>query len=226
VAVTPDGKQAVSASSDQTLKVWHLEHGEERRTLQGHADVVNGQPLHHQKPRRILVNSLGDFFHDAIPLQWQIAGLEVMRRADWHLFLILTKFERRLQDLLNGPLSLYAALPHIMWGVSVENRRHGLPRIEALRQSPAHVRWLSIEPLLEDLGEFNLEGIDWVVVGGESGPKARPMREEWARNIQRQCRAASVPFFFEQWGGLNKKAAGRLLGGRTYDEFPSIVEVA
>jgi protein gp37 len=145
--------------------------------------------------------------------------------ADWHVFMVLTKYERRLGDLLSGPLTHYAALPNIMWGVSVEDRKHGLPRIEALRQSPAQVRWLSIEPLLEDLGEINLDGIHWVVVGGESGPGARPMREEWVWNVQRQCQAASVPFFFKQWGGVKKKAAGRALGGRTYDEFPPIVEV-
>jgi protein gp37 len=106
------------------------------------------------------------------------------------------------------------------WGVSAENRKHGLPRIEVLRQAPAAVRFLSIEPLLEDLGEIDLEGIDWVIVGGESGPGARPMERTWVVNIRKQCRAAGVPFFFKQWGGVRKSEAGRDLDGQTYDEMP------
>ena len=105
-------------------------------------------------------------------------------------------------------------------GVSVENKKHGLPRIDHLRQSPAAVRFLSIEPLLEDLGPINLEGISWVIVGGESGPGARAMKKEWVISVRDQCRRAGVPFFFKQWGGVRKKAAGRKLDGRTYDEYP------
>ncbi len=117
-----------------------------------------------------------------------------------------------------------AALPHIWWGVSVENKKHGLPRIDHLRQAPAAVRFLSIEPLLEDLGQINLEDISWCIVGGESGAGARPMAEEWVLSMRDQCRQAGMPFFFKQWGGWNKKAAGRMLAGRTYDEMPSRVQ--
>lgn len=115
-------------------------------------------------------------------------------------------------------------MPHIWWGVSVENKKHGLPRIDHLRQAPAAVRFLSIEPLLEDFGPINLEGISWCIVGGESGAGSRPMAEEWVLSIRDQCRQAQVPFFFKQWGGWNKKAAMRILDGRTYDEMPVRVQ--
>lgn len=122
--------------------------------------------------------------------------------------------------MLSRPLALAAQDPHIWWGVSVEDRRYGLPRMDVLRETPVAMRFLSIEPLLEDLGEINLEGIAWVIVGGESGHGARPMDEHWVLNIQRQCRTQGVPFFFKQWGGARKSEAGRLLQGRTYDEVP------
>jgi protein gp37 len=123
--------------------------------------------------------------------------------------------------LLNGPLSEFTGLSHVWWGVSVEDRRYGLPRIDYLRQvRGAKMRWLSIEPLLEDLGEFSLKGIGWVVVGGESGPGARPMYADWVRRIQGQCDDQGVPFFFKQWGGVRKKRAGRELDGQTYDDYP------
>src|SRR5690606_25242944 len=111
-------------------------------------------------------------------------------------------------------------LPHVWFGVSVEDRAYGVPRIATLRDTPAAVRFLSIEPLLEDLGEIDLARIDWVIVGGESGPRARPMREEWVLSIRDQCRRLQVPFFFKQWGGTRKHATGRTLRGRLYDEFP------
>ena len=111
-------------------------------------------------------------------------------------------------------------MSHIWWGVSVENRKHGLPRIEHLRSAPAGLRFLSVEPLLEDLGTIDLAGIGWVIVGGESGPGARPMDAEWVRSIRDQCQAAGVPFFFKQWGGVRKSKAGRELDGRTHDETP------
>jgi protein gp37 len=184
------------------------------------------EPLRRTKPTTWFVNSLSDFFHEDIPVDWQIAGLEVMRMADWHIFQLLTKREDQLRRLLNGDLNEYADLPNVMWGVSVEDRKFGLPRIEALRQTPAKIRWLSIEPLLEDLGEIDLDGIHWVVVGGESGLDARPMKEEWVWPIKQQCDDAGVPFFFKQWGGVNKKKTGRLLGGREYNESLLIEEVA
>src|SRR5262249_54044684 len=129
-----------------------------------------------------------------------------------------------LRDMLQTRLQFAAGLPHIWWGVSVEDRAHGLVRIRHLQEAPAAVRFLSIEPLLEDLGEFSLEGIHWVIVGGESGPGARPMKMEWVLAIRDRCQRAGVPFFFKQWGGPRKGKAGRELDGRTYDERPGRVE--
>jgi protein gp37 len=124
---------------------------------------------------------------------------------------------------LKTKLRFAAEQSHIWWGVSVENRKHGLPRIDALRDAPAKVRFLSVEPLLEDLGEVDLTRIDWVIVGGESGPGARPMAAEWVRNVRRQCKLTGSAFFFKQWGGVRKALAGRSLDGRTYDEFPETI---
>jgi protein gp37 len=143
-----------------------------------------------------------------------------MRAANWHTYQVLTKRSERMRDLLNTKLRFVARLPHIWWGVSVENKKHGLPRIKHLQAAAVSVRFLSIEPLLEDLGRFNLSSIDWTIVGGESGPGARPMLPEWVRNIHAQCRRAEVAFFFKQWGGVRKSQTGRTLDGRTYDEFP------
>jgi protein gp37 len=126
-----------------------------------------------------------------------------------------------MQELLSGQLREFAGLAHIWWGTSVENRRHGLPRIERLRQTPASVRFLSVEPLLEDLGPINLAGIHWVIAGGESGAAARPMGADWVRSVRDQCQDAGVPFFFKQWGGRSKKKTGRELDGRTWDETPA-----
>ncbi len=127
-----------------------------------------------------------------------------------------------MQELLSGSLLAARDLPHIWWGVSVENRKHGLPRIEHLRKSHAAVKFLSIEPLLEDLGHVDLAGISWVIVGGESGPGARPIRREWVVSLRDQCVEAGVPFFFKQWGGVQKKRTGRELDGRTWDEMPHV----
>ncbi len=130
---------------------------------------------------------------------------------------------QRLQKLLNNSLRFAANQEHIWWGVSVENRKYGLPRIENLQNTDAAMRFLSIEPLLDDLGKVDLGGIDWVIVGGESGPGARPMKKEWVISVRDQCRGEGVPFFFKQWGGVRKSAAGRKLDGKTYDEFPQRV---
>ena len=179
------------------------------------------EPLRWQKSRMVFVNSMSDLFHQDVPTDYIAQVAQVMLMANWHAFQVLTKRADRLRDLLAGPLLSAAQQPHIWWGVSVENRRYGLPRVEALRASPAAVRFLSIEPLLEDLGSIDLSGIHWVIVGGESGPGARPMRPEWVESIQEQCASAGIPFFFKQWGGVQKKKAGRLLNGRTFDELPS-----
>ena len=137
-----------------------------------------------------------------------------------HTYQVLTKRHDRMRELLSGELEWMGKLPNVWFGVSVENRRQGLPRLDALRETPAAMRFASVEPLLEDLGPFDLTAIDWVIAGGESGPGARPMREDWVLGILHQCRRQGVPFFFKQWGGARKSRNGRLLQGRTYDEFP------
>jgi protein gp37 len=180
------------------------------------------EPLKWRSPRRVFVNSMSDLFHEAIPDDYIASVVDVMVRADWHTFQVLTKRSGRMCDLLKTRLRFAAAKPHIWWGVSVENRKHGLPRIEHLRSAPVAVRFLSIEPLLEDLGTLNLSHTHWVIVGGESGFGARPMLRQWVVSIRRQCRQHGVPFFFKQWGGVHKKEAGRLLHGRTYDEMPVV----
>jgi protein gp37 len=178
------------------------------------------QPLSWRRPRKIFVNSMSDLFHEGVPSDYIAKVGKTMAQANWHTYQVLTKRHERMRDLLKGPLSWMGSLGHVWFGVSVENRRHGLPRLRALRETNAMVRFLSIEPLLEDLGELDLSGIDWVIVGGESGASARTMKRDWVLSIKRQCRQQAVPFFFKQWGGVRKKEAGRLLGGRTYDEFP------
>jgi protein gp37 len=137
------------------------------------------------------------------------------------VYQVLTKRATRMADVVRAQLTEAAEKSHIWWGVSVENRHVGIPRIEALQSMPVAVRFLSIEPLLEDLGRIDLQGIDWVIVGGESGPHARPMAPAWVRGIRDQCREAAVPFFFKQWGGVRKNETGRRLDGRTYSAFPS-----
>ena len=178
------------------------------------------QPLAWRRPRKIFVNSMSDLFHEAVPIEYIASVGTVMRQADWHIFQVLTKRHQRMEHLLNGALRWMSALPNVWFGVSVEDRKHGLPRLDALRHTPAVVRFASIEPLLEDLGTVDLRGIDWVIVGGESGPSARPVQATWVTNIQHQCHVARVPFFFKQWGGVRKHMTGRLLNGRTYNEFP------
>jgi protein gp37 len=178
------------------------------------------EPLHWRRPRRIFVNSMSDLFQEGVPDDFIAAVGVVMERASWHTYQVLTKRHERMRELLRGRLAWLATLPNVWLGVSVENRRDGLPRIDALRDTPAALRFLSIEPLLEDLGALDLRGMDWVIVGGESGPRARPMREEWVISIRDQCRRMRVPFFFKQWGGVRKHKTGRRLRGRTYDGFP------
>ena len=180
------------------------------------------EPLRWSRPKMVFVNSMSDLFHEGVPDEYIVAVASVMVRASWHTFQVLTKRSERLRDLLNSKLAFAAEKSNIWWGVSVEDRRYGLPRLGHLRSACAAVRFLSIEPLLEDLGPFKLSGIDWVIVGGESGPGARPMDKHWVRSIRRQCRAAAVPFFFKQWGGVRKGNTGRELDGRTYDQFPPI----
>jgi len=178
-------------------------------------------PLRWARSRLIFVNSMSDLFHEGVPTDYVKLVFEAMNAANWHIYQVLTKRASRLRELSHAFPGTLVEQPHIWLGVSVENRKHGLPRIDELRNTRAGVRFLSVEPLLEDLGEFDLTGIDWVIVGGESGPGARPMKKEWVLSIRDQCEAADVKFFFKQWGGLRKKIAGRDLEGRTYDDIPA-----
>ena len=176
------------------------------------------EPLRWKKPQRVFVNSMSDLFHDDVPLEYIRRVFGVMNKADWHQYQVLTKRADRLEAVSTE----LAWAPHIWMGVSVENRDY-LWRTDRLRHTKACVKFLSIEPLLGPLGTINLRGIDWVIVGGESGPGARPMRPEWVTDIRDQCRRASVAFFFKQWGGVHKKRAGRALEGRTWDQMPELV---
>ena len=178
------------------------------------------EPLRWTSPKAVFVNSMSDLFHPDVPDEYIATVAAVMRLANWHTYQILTKRSERMRDMLATSLPSRIDDRHLWWGVSVENRRHGLPRIDHLREAPAAIRFLSIEPLLEDLGEIDLTGISWVIVGGESGHEARSMEAEWVRNVRDQCDAAGVPFFFKQWGGVRKKYAGRELDGRTHDDMP------
>jgi protein gp37 len=182
------------------------------------------EPLQWTRRKMVFVNSMSDLFHKDVPDEYIAATVRVMELADWHTYQLLTKRSKRLRDLLQTSLRHAGQLEHIWWGVSVENRKHGLPRIDHLREAPARVRFLSIEPLLEDLGIIDLTGIHWVIVGGESGAGARPMDKSWVLSLRDQCQFAGVPFFFKQWGGVRKSKAGRHLDGRTYDEMPGIAD--
>ncbi len=183
------------------------------------------EPLRWKTPKMVFVNSMSDLFHKDVPEEYVEAVCRVMERANWHTYQVLTKRSSLLRNLLQTRVQFASGLPNIWWGVSVEDRAHGLVRINHLQQAPAAVRFLSIEPLLEDLGEINLEGIHWVIVGGESGAGARPMQREWVLSIRDQCERAQVPFFFKQWGGVRKSKTGRQLDGRTYDDLPHRVQL-
>jgi protein gp37 len=197
------------------------EHGFDLRLIPGKL----AEPLRWPTAKTVFVNSMSDLFQDRIPVDYIVAVAQVMQRAPWHIFQVLTKRSERLRDLLLGPLQFASGLKHIWWGVSVEDKRYGVPRIDDLRAAPAAVRFLSIEPLLEDIGKIDLSGIDWVIVGGESGPGARLMLKPWVESILHQCNEAGVPFFFKQWGGVQKKIKGRKLNERTYDSLPPRVVV-
>lgn len=180
-------------------------------------------PLKRKKSTVYFVNSMSDLFHEDVPFAYVDKVFETIEQAHWHTFQILTKRADRLAEYFTGRVA-----PDNAWiGVSVEDKKYGLPRIDMLRSVNASVRFLSVEPLLEDLGTLNLENIHWVIVGGESGPKARPMKPDWVESIQAQCETQGAAFFFKQWGGWGadgkkraKKYNGRLINGRTYDEMP------
>jgi protein gp37 len=172
-------------------------------------------PLKWRLPQTIFVNSMSDLFHKDVPTGYIHQVFDVMKRAHWHRFQVLTKRSLRLTRL-SKELDWQ---PNIWMGVSVESKEYAF-RIDHLRDTNAHVKFLSLEPLLGPLPKLNLKGIDWAIVGGESGPGARPMQREWVLDIRDQCLKAGVPFFFKQWGGVNKKRAGRELEGQTWDQMP------
>ena len=181
-----------------------------------------GDPIRWPKTKRVFVNSMSDLFHERVPDEFIEKVCQVMLAANWHTYQILTKRADRLATLLQGKLREAAQADHIWWGVSVENRKHGIPRIEKLRNANPRVAFLSIEPLLENLGTVDFQGIDWVIVGGESGPGARPIRQKWVRSIRNECHASGIPFFFKQWGGVRKSQTGRTLDGQIYGELPEL----
>lgn len=174
-------------------------------------------PLNWKQPQMIFVNSMSDLFHEDVPEEFIIKVFDVMRRSYWHTFQVLTKRSARLLEL-----DPQIDWPDNVWmGVSVENNKFVF-RIDHLRKTNAHIRFLSLEPLLGPLHNLNLMHIQWVIVGGESGPGARPMALEWVIDIRDQCKGSSIPFFFKQWGGVNKKKTGRILEGQTWDELPRL----
>jgi protein gp37 len=197
-----------------------------RLQAMGQANYVNGfkltlheksleLPLRWKKPQTIFVNSMSDMFHANVPNDFILRAFDVMQRAHWHRFQVLTKRADRLSDL-----SERLPWPDNIWmGVSVESESYTF-RIDHLRETGAAIKFLSLEPLLGPLDNLHLDGIDWVIAGGESGPGARPMNSEWVVSIRNQCIEASVPFFFKQWGGVRKKKFGRTLEGRTWDQMP------
>jgi protein gp37 len=184
--------------------------------LTTHEDVLE-DPLHWKKPKMIFVSSMSDLFHKDVPLHFIQKAFNVMEQASWHTFQVLTKRSKRLLELsrsLDWPANVWM-------GVSVENSDYTF-RIEHLRKINAYVKFLSLEPLLGPLSNLKLQDINWVIVGGESGPGARPIKEEWVIDIKNQCVTFDVPFFFKQWGGVHRKENGRELRGRTWNEFPKM----
>jgi protein gp37 len=180
-----------------------------------HENVLE-KPLEWKKPQVIFVNSMSDLFHKDVPVEFVKRVFDVMKRAHWHQFQVLTKRAERVAELSNQ----LDWAENIWMGVSVENEKYKF-RIDHLRYTGAKIKFLSLEPLIGSLGPLNLQNINWVIVGGESGPGARPIKQEWVTDIRDQCKQAGVPFFFKQWGGVQKKKAGRLLEGRTWDEMPT-----
>lgn len=179
-----------------------------------HEDVL-GDPLKWKRPQVVFVNSMSDLFHQSVPTDFIHRVFETMRKASWHQFQVLTKRSDRLLQL-NKELDWS---PNVWMGVSVESDKWRF-RVDDLRQTHAKTKFLSLEPLIGPLANLDLRGIHWVIVGGESGPGARPMKEEWAVDLRDQCQTVNVPFFFKQWGGTNKKRTGRMLQGQYWDELP------
>jgi protein gp37 len=174
-----------------------------------------GIPLRWRRPRTIFVNSMSDLFHESIPASFVQEVFDVMRRAEWHVFQVLTKRHDRLLELASD----LPWPPNVWLGVSIENRRF-VHRADYLRATPAHIKFISAEPLLGPLEGLDLQGIDWLIAGGESGPRHRRVRVEWLRELRDRCREEEIAFFFKQWGGPRSKSGGRLLDGQVWDEMP------
>jgi len=183
------------------------------------------QPLGWRTPRMIFVNSMSDLFHKEIPSSYIAKVFDTMEQADWHIYQVLTKRSSRLEKFVNERFRTRPAPAHIWLGVSVEDQQ-ATSRIVHLRRANASTRFLSVEPLIAPLGKLNLEGIAWVIVGGESGPHARPMDARWAIDVRNQCQKSKVSFFFKQWGGRSPKSGGRRLEGREWNEFPATLSAA
>lgn len=212
--VSPGCKHCYAERMARRLQAMGMERYSDGFAVRLHEDLLE-LPLHWRRPRLIFVNSMSDLFHDEVPLVFVQRVFDVMRRATQHTFQVLTKRAERLANVA-GQLPW----PENVWmGVSVESDKY-VWRARELLRVPASVRFLSVEPLLGPIPTLPLEGLHWVIVGGESGPGARPMAQEWVRVIRDRCEAASVPFFFKQWGGVNKKRTGRVLDGRTWDQLP------
>jgi protein gp37 len=184
-------------------------------------------PLSWRKPRMIFVNSMSDLFHKDVPGDFVAQVFDTMELAHWHTFQMLTKRSSRIRDYVNRRYRVKPVPAHIWLGVSVEHRQ-AVSRVRHLQETNATVRFLSVEPLIEDVGEFSMMGLHWVIAGGESGPGARPMKPEWASRVRDMCLAQGVPFFFKQWGAFgadgqrrSKQGNGRTLDGRTWDQLPS-----
>ena len=222
--VSPGCQNCYAEAMARRLKGMGVKGYEKGFNLTLHPDRLN-EPLMRKKPAIYFVNSMSDMFHEDIPDDYIRQVFDVIKSVPQHTFQILTKRAERMECFFNSN-----DVPTNAWmGVSVENKKHGVPRIEYLRNIKAHIRFLSIEPLLEDLGALDLSDIQWVIVGGESGPRPRPMKLKWVERIKMQCEDCNVSFFFKQWGGWgvdgkkrSKKANGRLLLGRTWDSMPAL----
>lgn len=220
--ISPGCKHCYAETMARRLKAMRAAGYENGFELALHPNRI-AQPLKRKKSTVYFVNSMSDLFHKEVPFAFIDQVFEVIKQTPQHTYQILTKRAARMRSYFatrDVPLNAWI-------GVSVEDRQYGLPRIKELKKIKAAVRFLSIEPLLEDLGKFSLKGIHWVIVGGESGPKARPMQQQWVTAMQQQCALEDIAFFFKQWGGWgadgkkrNKKANGRKLNGATYDEYP------
>lgn len=215
--VSPGCKNCYAESFSKRLKAMRQEKYKNGFQLTLHENLLE-LPLSWKKPKIIFVNSMSDLFHEQVSFDLIEKAFNVMRKADWHQFQILTKRSERLLELANN-----ISWPNNVWmGVSVETEDY-TERISHLLFTKAKVKFLSLEPLLGPLNNLNLKGIDWVVVGGESGPKSRPIEKEWVVSIKNQCLENKVPFFFKQWGGVNKKKNGRELDGKTWNDLPKII---